>query len=48
MWSSLLKELLSPIEEAYIPVLVQLFVDRPEDFIEALCHFSMNRQISIS
>lgn len=48
MWNSLLKELLSPIEEDHIPILEQLFINRPEEFVEALSQFTLNRPASIS
>jgi hypothetical protein len=48
MWNSLLETLLKPLQEEYKAVLVLLFTTRPEDFIEALTFFFMNRETNIS
>ena len=47
MWNSLLQQLLTDLQPAYIPILTLLMTKRPESFIDSLILYCINKSNNI-
>jgi hypothetical protein len=48
MWNSLLEILLTPLKEEHQPILVLLFSTRPQDFIEVLPGYFLQKDKTVA